>query len=62
MFKTGQSSASGNGGLDSDEEQGISEDKLAEFKKGISEYLLTHFYVKKRKEADKEKKKMSSEL
>ena len=59
MFKTGQAK---DNAKDSDEEQGVAEDKLADFKKGISEYVLTQFYVKKRKEAEKEKKKMATEL
>jgi hypothetical protein len=34
-----------------EEEQVDNEDKLADFKKGVAEYLLTKFYVKKKKEA-----------
>ncbi len=63
-FKTGQSKPLDANDSD-DHEHGIAEDKLADFKKGISEYVLTQFYVKKRKEAEKQEgvsKKMPSEL
>jgi len=45
-------------GFDSDSEKGGADDadqeKHAEFKRGFSEYLLTKFYAKKKKEAEKE--------
>jgi hypothetical protein len=34
----------------------VQEDKNADFKKGFSEYFLTKFYVKKKKECEKEGK------
>jgi len=56
-FRAGVSKGQGNSGKqeedddDDDEEGHGGEDKLADFKKGISEYILTKFYVKKKKEA-----------
>jgi len=36
---------------DSDNEKGdTGEDKLADFRRGLSEYILTKFYLKKKKE------------
>ena len=32
------------------EDEGIEEDKLGDFRRGLSEYLLTKFYLKKKKE------------
>lgn len=35
---------------DSDREGDVGEDKLVDFRRGMSEYLLTKFYLKKKKE------------
>jgi hypothetical protein len=43
------------GGFESDDSKpGQDDDKHTEFKKGFSEYLLTKFYAKKKKESEKE--------
>ena len=44
-------------GFESDSEKGeedADQEKHAEFKRGFSEYLLTKFYAKKKREAEKE--------
>jgi hypothetical protein len=42
--------------IESDSDEGdVGEDKLAEFRRGLSEYLLTKFYLKKKKEGALEK-------
>jgi hypothetical protein len=47
---------------DNEEEAGKDEDKLVDFRRGLSEYLLTKFYLKKKKEGSMDSASASSDL